>query len=365
MFKSKDLDTYVPPISPCFGEVRYDDFVSLIHTFCDDFDIETSPNAIREFVDVNGRLAPIKSMKTEEIYVNPYVRRCKRITFGGDMISAYVDSLMKILLNILSPQLGLIEYMDVDRTHGDIILYNGATEFNPYGDYFDFHRDTPTNRDYQQFTFLICLDSKISRLDSSDTSGNTDVVMLPIHALYETFFNCDEHSADLIEHYIELNMQHHSFPQSTIAQHCLLFPSYAQHRGNAVKCAGDFKLVMKFDVNMILRPNHQILLKTINFPQACKCFSCMPILYDDDIMKIICGFEMPMPVENTILTYLAIDVSKCVCEMGWTTCGCCSCSCIKCIEKCPKPSFCKHQQSTYDDDDEEDTMCNEYDDTYR
>jgi hypothetical protein len=356
MFKSKDLDTCVPPISPCFGRVEDDIFKSIIQTFCSDFRIDPNPTAIRECVELDGRIAPIKSMKTQEIYVNPDVRRCKRITFGGDMISAYVDSLMKILLNILSPQLGLIEYMDVDRTHGDIMLYNGATESNPYGDFFDFHRDTPTNPDYQQFTFLICLDSKISRFDSFDTSGNTDVVMLPYHALYETYFNEDK------EPYMDLNMCHHSFPQSTMVQNCLLFPSYAQHRGNAVRCAGDFKLVMKFDVNMIVRPKIPTLLKTINYTDRCKCFMCMPILYDAAIMKIIHGFEMPIVIENIILTYLAPDISRCDCEVSLSPCGCCSCSCIICIERCQKPMFCRHQEGNpygYDDDD---NMCNEYDD---
>jgi len=338
------IDGNIPPISPFYGKADNRTIETILSNIGSSLfeDSSVTLEEIRAKMGTESK-AVISSKRTGQTFVDLEKRNCNRLTFGSPLMVSLKEQIMQILRDDSVKLPVDIDSVELEMSHGDILSY---TE----GGFFDYHRDgdirpereeRSTSDQIDQYSMILCLDSGTEDCFHS-LSGCTSMY-LPTKNLLIFEQELDGTS----KHNKIVHMNCHTYPQTRMKNHFLVFPSNALHKSHSI-VEGDFKLALKFDL-FIKRPKltQEEAIMHIGRNYYCSCFNCFPQIYTPETKHLVVPTNSKENLEKMLL---GVQNQHSLCECNANCCKtCCNCTCAKCINiDSENPQICEYCSHTYD-----------------
>ena len=341
-----EVDGNIPPVSPFYGKADSRPIMEILSSIGLEIfgDSLMTLETLRTRMEIEDK-AVISSKKTGKTFVDLDKRNCNRLTFGNPLMESMKDQIMQILCENSVKLPVDPNDIELEMSHGDILSYTD-------GGFFDYHRDgdirpehaSGASRDQiDQYSMILCLDSgNEDRFDS--LSGCTSVYLPSKNLLI-----FEQELGGALKHNKKVPMDLHTYPQSRMKNHFVVFPSNALHKSHPIN-EGDFKLALKVDL-FIKRPKLTLEDAELHIKRNyyCSCLNCFPHIYTTETKHMIVPSNSKDKLERGFLD-LRNRMSQCKCHERCCE-SCCNCTCAKCIDSNIETTLmcelCEHECDNY------------------
>ncbi len=285
---------------------------------------------VGSFLDKQGTRKPV---------VNKQVRTCHRVTFGKKVVA----ELAVHILPAIKYCTGLPdEHCFLDPTHADILCYEEGGVFQIHRDkvnpfpthHVDIHGVSHTSVDdgrWRMYTVVIGLDSNLNSVATND-DGNTCVYLPGANTAVTWEINGREFSPVSDS---QRQLTPHLFAEGCINGGMVVFPAESFHSSRKITQCGGYKLALKLDVWLYIKPPTQDIIHQVNTngegfhnlkmvfnKQQCRCKLCQPaILVAMELAKELYHI-LPKTLPFPVLKHMANFTVPTLGQFKHNDCGC-------------------------------------------
>lgn len=337
-------DLNLPLVYPFTGKIGLDNYKMMCSILCKCFvlhdqydrsDLHKNISFIKSNM-LHENWAVVTSKKTRHTRVDKSKRICFRKTFDTKIVKQINDVILSDIKEKAKSLLISPQQIVIDESHGDILYYDEDGFFSP-------HRDTVNKKEnlegWRMYSLIVGIDSNI--LNRSKVNDGNTVVYLPSRS-----YVIDKKKINLTKKMIP-----HSFPDSCMPRHFLVFPAESLHSSTRIAQKDGYKMALKLDLWLKISQIKTVLTKNIQmypFTRECMCKLCNPRRLNlIDLISFGESLGYPETLWNVIAEY-SVDIIErfdCICTRNHS----CPCTCLKC-EQCGNVYYNMYDHSDpYDD----------------